>query len=160
MWCWNNSKKISGMENLYIIKRKRSWRLEYEKKITFVPKSVRAIAILFFAISKFGDTARHLTQQQPGHNFSRGRRYNQKLKTSLMQSSWIPLITCNCWLQVTTIFIDDTHVAVCFSIHRPLQSSLLIATKGCVILHQFRVDNTKVIICRLHYLRTKTWAKM
>lgn len=30
-------------------------------KTTFVPKSVKAIAMLFFAISKFGETARHLT---------------------------------------------------------------------------------------------------
>lgn len=33
------------------------------RETTFVPKSVRAIAILFFAISKFGETARHLPQQ-------------------------------------------------------------------------------------------------
>jgi len=28
--------------------------------LTFVPRSVKAIAMLFFAISKFGDTAKHL----------------------------------------------------------------------------------------------------
>lgn len=40
---------------------------------TFVPKSVKAIAILFFAISKFGETARHLARtrnQSDGYTLS------------------------------------------------------------------------------------------
>lgn len=48
--------------------------LEYKStqfKITFVPKSVKAIAMLFFAISKFGDTAKHLNSRRKGKHFIR-----------------------------------------------------------------------------------------
>jgi len=43
--------------------KKINWSITNGRETTFVPKSVRAIAILFFAISKFGETARHLPQQ-------------------------------------------------------------------------------------------------
>lgn len=36
-------------------------------KTTFVPKSVKAIAILFLAISKFGETAKHLQSVTSRH---------------------------------------------------------------------------------------------
>lgn len=130
--------------------------------ITFVPKSVKAIAILFFAISKFGDTARHLLQRNHAKKASaKELLWTEKTTidpTAIGCQQQIPLIAGNSWLQVTTVLVYDPHVAICFCIQRPLQSSLLITIKGRVILHHFRVDNTEVIICGLHPNRS-LWAR-
>lgn len=71
--------------------------------LTFVPKSVKAIAMLFFAISKFGDTAKHLEIHK--------KRTQSDAETKIMflhfPFSWLnlkkdvvagPLVTGNCRL--------------------------------------------------------------
>lgn len=49
------------MDNTHLLDEKMTQTRLKEKQYTFVPKSVKAIAILFLAISKFGDIARHLS---------------------------------------------------------------------------------------------------
>ena len=51
---------------------------------TFVPKSVKAIAILFFAISKFGDTVKHLNHKK------QNRQHQSHLLTIKKRSLYLP----------------------------------------------------------------------
>lgn len=125
---------------------------------------MRAIAMLFFAISKLGDTAKHLRIHQQFHYChhisSRSARYSickgdrennfdfrshRFLRTSTGDLN-VPLVACNGWMKITSMFVDDTHIAVCFCIHWPMLSCIFVTFESHVILHHFWVDNSQIVI--------------
>lgn len=72
-----------------------------------------------------------------GNSHKKFRLCAIRATTECNQSMYPPFITCNSSIKVTTIFINNSHIAICFCIHGPMHSCFFIIAQSCIILVHF-----------------------